>query len=601
LIVLPLTLEKVRHYSKSVKRESVREVGIVHLVLLLVTALIITGVVIIQQRDKSLRNLQTGAQTPQPLIVDHNSVALFEQIPEEYIVAAQNMKMTFVDRSVGANISDYLTCLSYASDEVAPSRCKRYTHPYPQFSVSPSEVNWSRPGGYSRSNWQYFGWPGTGIPPELPCGVGTNYWNDKLNCFIAYVDANPTAYDVYSYQNSYLEVDAGGDISSPTGGYFVTQANKYDISDFEAMEARHPDRKFIHWTSSLARGIGTQEATDFNNQMRQYVQTNNKVLFDVADIESHDPSGNPCYDNRDGVAYGAENYSDDGVNLPAICQHYTSELYGGHLGSPSAGGIRIAKAFWVLMAQLAGWNPGGAPLPTFPVSGTPPPVYETATPPPTTPTPTSAPTSTLTPTTAPPQGGGGSLVYYHSLDSATSGGSPFNVTFTPDGKVNGAGVFNGTSSYIDLGQLSYIKGQPDFSLAVWVKPNFEETSGTRYYVMSDGNTLSMFNLNTVNGWRLPLRTTVGTVRLDISNLNWVPNTWHMIAITYDGSSVKGYWDGVLKTTLSITGNTFSDTLTAKIGVSGINTSFFSGQIDAMSIFDYALSADQVASRFSQGI
>ncbi|OGM04158.1 hypothetical protein A2112_02110 [Candidatus Woesebacteria bacterium GWA1_42_12] len=75
----------------------------------------------------------------------------------------------------------------------------------------------------------------------------------------------------------------------------------------------------------------------------------------------------------------------------------------------------------------------------------------------------------------------------------------------------------------------------------------------------------------------------------------------MIAITYDGSSVKGYWDGVLKTTLSITGNTFSDTLTAKIGVSGINTSFFSGQIDAMSIFDYALSADQVASRFSQGI
>lgn len=28
----------------------------------------------------------------------------------------------------------------------------------------------------------------------------------------------------------------------------------------------------------------------------------------------------------------------------------------GHLGSISAGGIRVAKAFWVLMAQIAGWQ-----------------------------------------------------------------------------------------------------------------------------------------------------------------------------------------------------------------------------------------------------
>ena len=187
-----------------------------------------------------------------------------------------------------------------------------------------------------------------------------------------YVDQNPSRYRVYSYQNSYLEVDDRSDIASPTTGYFARQANRFDIGDIEALEARHPTRIIIHHTTSLARGIGTQVSTDFNNQMRNYVRTNDKILIDVADIESHDPWGQPCYDNRDGVPYSvgnqSENHPNDGLNLPAICQHYTREPEGGHLGNPDVGKIRLAKAFWVLMARIAGWNPDGntTPLPGAP-------------------------------------------------------------------------------------------------------------------------------------------------------------------------------------------------------------------------------------------
>ena len=53
----------------------------------------------------------------------------------------------------------------------------------------------------------------------------------------------------------------------------------------------------------------------------------------------------------------AENHPDDGKNTLAICQDFTTEIDGGHLGSVSGGGIRIAKAFWVLMAMQAGWTP----------------------------------------------------------------------------------------------------------------------------------------------------------------------------------------------------------------------------------------------------
>jgi hypothetical protein len=168
-------------------------------------------------------------------------------------------------------------------------------------------------------------------------------------------------YDVISYQFSYLEVTSGSTIEDQPGGFFWDNANLDDVYDLEAFEAQYADKTFIYWTTSLSRRIGTEEAQTFNNQMRQYAADNDKILFDVADILSHDPDGNPCYDNRDGVPYyyneaNSENYPDDGLNLPAVCQHYTPEADGGHLATVSAGKIRVAKAFWVLMARLAGWN-----------------------------------------------------------------------------------------------------------------------------------------------------------------------------------------------------------------------------------------------------
>lgn len=283
------------------------------------------------------------------IVVDHNSVALFDQIPESYIQAAEALRMFFMDRSVGGNISDGLTCLSYPSDEAAPSHCKVYTHVVPEFSVSPSEVNWSRPGGYSRSNWTYNYWP-DGCPD----------WQTQLGCFFTAANQNLNSNDVLSYQYSYLEVDNNSTIANLPGGFFWNNPAGLDVHDLAAYEAQHPDKTIIYWTTSLARSIGTPVSESFNAQMRQYALANDKILFDVADILAHAPNGNPCFDNRDGVLYNNgnawENHPDDGLDIPAICQHYTSETDGGHLGSPSAGKIRVAKAFWVLMARIAGWN-----------------------------------------------------------------------------------------------------------------------------------------------------------------------------------------------------------------------------------------------------
>jgi hypothetical protein len=312
---------------------------------------------------------RAGDARADSLVVDHTSVDLFDRIPENYRHAAQDMRMMFVDRSVGANIDQALkNCLGVPFSS-APAFCKQWQHPTRAFSSRLSDVQWA--GTYPSPNWQFFGWPNSGIRPELPC-PGTDApgpeWSKRLDCFIRYVNANPTVFQVYSWQYSYQEAwDVSGEIDSATRGFFARSSLK-DVDDFEALAAKHPKLTFVLATANLARGIGSKAGTAFNDQLRAYVKSKGGFLLDVADIESHDPMGRPCYDNRDGVPYVLngqvrENFPDDGLDLPAICQHYTTEPDGGHLGATSAGAIRLAKAWWVLMAQIAGWQSGAAARP----------------------------------------------------------------------------------------------------------------------------------------------------------------------------------------------------------------------------------------------
>jgi hypothetical protein len=297
--------------------------------------------------------------TPRPpsgaIVVDHTSVARFEQIPAQYLTAARNLEVLFSDRSVGNNFHLGLDCLKAASFGAAPAYCRRdynagsmktYNQADKDAGRVPVAINFTPSATlYDRSNWAF----------EFRGGSWSELTCDFINS-LAPANLNR---DVLSYQFSYLNVDTGSDIMR----FFENTSDSCDVYDLEAFIAAHPDKTFIFWTASLARGIGTREAADFNDRMRQYARDQGKILFDFAAIESHTPSGQPCYDNRDGVAFtsptngGFENYPNDGVQSPSICQDYTTEVDGGHLGSVSGGMIRTAKAFWVLMAQIAGWRP----------------------------------------------------------------------------------------------------------------------------------------------------------------------------------------------------------------------------------------------------
>jgi hypothetical protein len=134
--------------------------------------------------------------------------------------------------------------------------------------------------------------------------------------------------------------------------HFFSNTNPDDefpsVFDLEELESRHPDITFIWWTIALARHTDPH-ILEFNQNLREYATSNQKILIDIADIESHKPDGTPCS--------GVDSSGNPSDSI-AICQEYTNEKFAGHLNA--AGRARMAKAVWVMMAILAGWD-GNAP------------------------------------------------------------------------------------------------------------------------------------------------------------------------------------------------------------------------------------------------
>ncbi|RMF79550.1 MAG: hypothetical protein D6744_09055 [Planctomycetota bacterium] len=297
----------------------------------------------------------------QGFVVNHRHVVLFDEIPTQYLTAAGNLRLLFSDRSVGGNTDAVLDCLTATSWADTPASCRRdyydsawnwktFTEADRLAGLVPAGILYDPdPTLYDRSNWTF----------EYRAGA----WEDLTCDFVQSLAPSYLASkDVLSYQFSYLNVTDTDDIADPAMGFFAASPDRCDIDDVESLIAQNPSKTFVFWTTSLARSIGTDVSTAFNDQMRDYCLANGHILFDFADIESHTLNGTPCYDNRDGVPYTAsngasENHPDDGFDYPAICQDYTTEVDGGHLGAVTAGGIRIAKGMWVLMARIAGWDP----------------------------------------------------------------------------------------------------------------------------------------------------------------------------------------------------------------------------------------------------
>ena len=262
----------------------------------------------------TLRPTPVVSPTPPPsgsIIADHTALSTFANIPGLYLNEASVIDTLFMHQSTGNNIKTMgLGCLAGLLD--------------PNYGY-PEECHLDIPYvPYDHRNWDWPEWP----TPMSDAIAKTDQW-------VSIANAQQQNYQLLGMKFCYVD------------GY--NQNFDYYKQAMEQLEQSYPTKAFVWATSALwdedsAGGINYPSCLaiqDFNQQLRTYAQANNIILYDIADIESHDPDGNYC--QLDGCE--------------AMCLTYSDGIGGGGGGHPDIdGSIRLAQGFWWMMARVAGWD-----------------------------------------------------------------------------------------------------------------------------------------------------------------------------------------------------------------------------------------------------
>ena len=191
-------------------------------------------------------------------------------------------------------------------------------------------------------------------------------------------DGNPP--ETYIAPDDYWNSEGGKDRTravAATGNYNfsmwswcgqVSNASTSYIDDYlstmHQFETEYPDMRFVYMTGHLDGSGSEGTLHQRNEQIRAYCRSNNKVLFDFADIERYNPDGTDFLDLQadDNCDYYLDtdkhNWADEwcaanpGSDLCVACSCNHSKALNCNLKS---------RAFWWMMARLAGWNGGFSP------------------------------------------------------------------------------------------------------------------------------------------------------------------------------------------------------------------------------------------------
>jgi len=157
---------------------------------------------------------------------------------------------------------------------------------------------------------------------------------------------------------------------------------------------------------------------------------------------------------------------------------------------------------------------------------------------------------------------------------------------------DGSASFNGSTDYIDLGDSTDFDITNSITLSSWV--NFNSTS-TNVILARDDNTNENFILYGWSDGKIYGQIRIGGVGKTVDGGTYSLNVWYHVALTYDGSSLKIYVNGILQDTLSASGSIDNDDVSFEIGRKGNNAFHFDGKISQVGVWQGALTQAQIQS------
>jgi MYXO-CTERM domain-containing protein len=160
------------------------------------------------------------------------------------------------------------------------------------------------------------------------------------------------------------------------------------------------------------------------------------------------------------------------------------------------------------------------------------------------------------------------------------------VTFTDRESLS----FDGSSTYVSISTLSgFPTGNTPHTTAGWVKVNALPPAGGRAWMLLLGN-----NGAGAEHWLLNSN---GNTQLGVyGGVQFAPplavGTWHHIALTFDGTNLVGYMDGLSLGSMAATYNFAGVSLEVAQAQNGED--YFNGQIDDLRIYNRALGSAEVS-------
>jgi hypothetical protein len=188
----------------------------------------------------------------------------------------------------------------------------------------------------------------------------------------------------------------------------------------------------------------------------------------------------------------------------------------------------------------------------------------------------------------------------NAVDSSGNGytGTSSNITYTASGKIGRCFTFNGTSTYVEFGDVC----QPTDGLTIscWVKvgsiPDSTVVIDNRGYDSKYfGYTITIYS---ANAWGYIIGDADQTADVYVSAANIHSDTWQHLVVTWSGGTTVHYTNGVQGSGQSVSGplsyNTGGYHEGLRFGIGLWDSDYYPGDLDEVGIWSRALTNAEVS-------